>query len=109
LGHIDRSSGQLLFNCSWSVSPSAIVSGYNSRVETFRLVGEIEVSTTIAEGSSVRDSARLNKTYGLGQWRKRKGYGLVELRNGAIRRVELHWYDAHGIGRRDLKIKRYVD
>lgn len=79
-----------------------------SGVETFRLVGEIEDPETIAEGSSIRELARLVKTYGRGQWRKRKGHGIVELRTGSIRRVELHWYEAHGIGRRELKIKRYL-
>jgi hypothetical protein len=78
-------------------------------VETFRLVGEIAESETIAEGNSIRDLARLTKTYGRGQWRKRKGKGTVELRNGIIRYVELHWYEAHGIGRRELKIKRYLE
>lgn len=78
-------------------------------VETFRLVSEVESAETIAEGNSIRELERLVKTYGSGQWRKRKGRGLVELRNGAFRRVELHWYEAHGIGRRELKIKRYLD
>lgn len=78
-------------------------------METFRLVGEIEASETIAEGSSIRDLARLIKTYGRGQWRKRKGRGTVELRNGTVHYAELHWYEAHGIGRRELKIKRYLE
>lgn len=78
-------------------------------METFRLVGEIVETETIAEDGSIRDLARLIKTYGRGQWRKRKGSGVVELRNGALRRVELHWYEAHGIGRRELKIKRYLE
>jgi len=78
-------------------------------VETFRLIGEIADTETMAEGSSIHDLARLTKTYGRGQWRKRKGNGIVELRNGTIRHVELHWYEAHGIGRRELKIKRYLE
>lgn len=83
--------------------------GTMGKVETFRLVAEIENAETIAEGNSIRDLARLVKTYGRGQWRKRKGHGIIELRNGAVRRVELHWYEAHGIGRRELKIKRYLE
>ena len=51
----------------------------------------------------------LRKHYGAGRWQKLKGAAIVRLPNGAVRRVELHWYEAHGIGRRDLKIKRYVD
>jgi hypothetical protein len=78
-------------------------------VATFRLIGEIAETETIAEDSSIRDLARLTKTYGRGQWRKRKGNGIVELPNGTLRRVELHWYEAHGIGRRELKIKRYLE
>ena len=78
-------------------------------METFRLIGEIDNAETIADGSSIRDLTRLVRTYGRGQWRKRKGQGLVELRNGARRRVELHWYEAHGIGRREIKIKRYLE
>ncbi|HVR99354.1 MAG TPA: hypothetical protein VMW27_22220 [Thermoanaerobaculia bacterium] len=76
---------------------------------TFRLIGEISDAVTIAEDSAIRDLARLTKTHGRGQWRKRKGNGLVELPNGNLRRVELHWYEAHGIGRRELKIKRYLE
>lgn len=76
---------------------------------TFRLIGEIDDAETIAEGSSIRDLARLTRTYGRGQWRKRKGNGIVELRNGTLRHVELHWYEAHGIGRQELKIKRYLE
>ncbi|HEX5759248.1 MAG TPA: hypothetical protein VF121_08640 [Thermoanaerobaculia bacterium] len=75
----------------------------------FRLVSDIEAVETIAEGHSIRDLPRLNRTYGPAQWRKRKGIGTIELENGAIRRAELHWYEAHGIGRRELKFKRYLE
>ena len=51
----------------------------------------------------------LRKTYGRGSWRKLKGVATVRLPNGSLRRVELHWYEAHGIGKRDLKIKGYLD
>jgi hypothetical protein len=43
-----------------------------------------------------------------GRWRKLKGVATVRLPGGALRRVELHWYEAHGIGKRDFKIKRYL-
>jgi hypothetical protein len=76
---------------------------------TFEVIGEIEAIETIAAGASVMMRPLLRKMYGRGRWRKRKGIGTVRLPNGNIRRVELHWYEAHGIGRRDLKIKNYLD
>ena len=75
----------------------------------FEVVGEIEQVETIAAGPRVKIRAFLRKTFGRGRWRKRKGIGTVQLPNGALRRVELHWYEAHGIGRRDMKIKMYLD
>ena len=75
----------------------------------FELVGEIEDVERIAAGPNVKVRALLRKAYGLGRWRKMKGLAMVRLGNGQVRRVELHWYEAHGIGRRDFKIKRYVD
>jgi len=76
---------------------------------TFEVIGEIEAVETVATGASVKVRSVLRKVYGQGRWRKRKGIGTVRLSNGNIRRVELHWYEAHGIGRRDLKIKNYLD
>lgn len=73
------------------------------------IVGPVEQIETIAAGPSVKVRAFLRKTYGRGHWRKLKGVALVRLQNGRLRRVELHWYEAHGIGRRDLKIKAYLD
>ena len=73
------------------------------------IVGEIEQVETIASGRGVRIRAVLNQVYGRGRWRKRKGVATVRLPNGVLRRVELHWYEAHGIGRRDMKIKTYLD
>lgn len=75
----------------------------------FEIVGEIEHIETIAAGAGVRVRPLLNKVYGRGRWRKRKGLATVRLANGTTRRVELHWYEAHGIGRRDFKIKAYAD
>lgn len=75
----------------------------------FEIVGEIEQIETIATGRGVKVRALLNKTHGRGRWRKRKGIARVRLASGSIRRVELHWYEAHGIGRRDFKIKAYAD
>jgi hypothetical protein len=73
------------------------------------LVGTIDEIETIATGPSLKLRSFLRKTYGRGRWRKLKGIATVRLRNGKLRRVELHWYEAHGIGKRDMKIKSYVD
>lgn len=75
----------------------------------FEIVGEIRDIARIAAGPSVRVRALLRKVYGQGRWRKMKGVATIRLPNGQVRRVELHWYEAHGVGRRDFKIKRYVD
>nr|WP_242467734.1 hypothetical protein [Thiocapsa imhoffii] len=63
----------------------------------------------IARSTGIRDLSRLNRQYGKGKWRKLKGYALIRLINGRERRAELHWYEAHGIGRREIKRKRYLD
>jgi hypothetical protein len=75
----------------------------------FEIVGEITQVETIAAGYSIREISRLRKLYGRGRWRKRKGIANVRLEDGAVLLAEVHWYEAHGIGRRDLKIKRYID
>ena len=81
----------------------------DNRDVTFEVVGQIADEETIASGQGVKIRAFLRKVYGPGRWRKRKGVATVRLANGKLRRVELHWYEAHGIGRRDLKIKAYLD
>jgi hypothetical protein len=75
----------------------------------FEIVGEITQIETIAVGSRIRDLPRLRRLYGRGRWRKLKGVAVVRLRTGRIRKAELHWYEAHGIGRKEIKRKRYVD
>jgi hypothetical protein len=75
----------------------------------FELVSEITDVVTIASGRGVRDRARLRRRHGPGRWRKRKGVAAVRLSSGRLRRVELHWYEAHGIGRVKMKIKRFLD
>jgi len=74
----------------------------------FEIISEITEIETIAIGSRIRDIARLRKQFGKGRWRKLKGLATVRLKSGRIRKVELHWYEAHGIGKRKLKIKRYL-
>lgn len=73
------------------------------------IVGEMTALETIALGRAIRDLSRLEKLYGKGRWRKMKGKALMRLPSGRVRFVELHWYEAHGIGRRELKRKRYLD
>jgi hypothetical protein len=75
----------------------------------FEIISEITEIEPIAIGRSIRDLTRLRKQYGSGRWRKLKGMALVRLANGRIRRAELHWYEAHGIGKKEMKRKRYVD
>ena len=75
----------------------------------FKILGRISDVETIAVGNAIREIRRLRRTYGLGRWRKRKGVATVELRNGSIRVAELHWYEAHGIGPREYKIKEYLE
>ncbi len=76
---------------------------------TFDIIDKIENTETIAVGNKIREIARLRKQFGKGRWRKLKGETRVRLLNGKIRRVEIHWYEAHGIGKRKMKIKRYLD
>jgi hypothetical protein len=72
------------------------------------LVSEIVDIETIATGRGIRQHARLRKSYGFGAWRKRKGFARVRLPDGSVMRAEVHWYEAHGIGRKVLKIKRLI-
>jgi hypothetical protein len=75
----------------------------------FEFAGEISDIEVIAKGVSVRERARLRKEFGRGRWRKLKGVALVRLSDGSVQPAEVHWYEAHGIGRRKLKIKRFLD
>ena len=75
----------------------------------FEILSEITDVEIIAVGSSIHDLARLRRKYGRGRWRKLKGIATVRLQSGRIRIAELHWYEAHGIGRKEIKRKRYRD
>ena len=78
-------------------------------MDEFTVIGEITDIEPIAKGMGVRDRARLNRLYGRTRWRKLKGCATIRLRTGRVRRAELHWYEGHGIGRREMKRKRYLD
>ena len=74
-------------------------------VEIIDDIFEIE---TIAIGNSILEIARLRRSYGSGRWRKMKGKATIRLPDGIICKAELHWYEAHGIGRKDIKIKKVL-
>jgi hypothetical protein len=74
----------------------------------FEIIGPLVNVETIAAGREIRELPRLRKTYGKGRWRKRKGVGRVRLQDGSIHTAEVHWYEAHGIGRKEHKIKKFL-
>jgi hypothetical protein len=74
----------------------------------FEILGPISDVETFAVGSGIREIERLRKLYGRARWRKRKGLARVRLNDGSIRVAELHWYEAAGIGRKELKIKHLL-
>jgi hypothetical protein len=74
----------------------------------FEILGSIVAVETIAAGRGIREIRRLRKVYGPGKWRKRKGVALVRLPDGAVMTAELHWYEAAGIGRKEIKIKKFL-
>lgn len=75
----------------------------------FEIIGDITGIETIAVGSRIHDIERLRKTYGSGRWRKLKGMALVRLEDGSEAAAELHWYEAHSIGKREMKIKELLE
>ncbi len=75
----------------------------------FEIISEITEIETIAIEKKIRDIERLREMYGRGRWRKLKGVAQIRLANGRIRLAEVHWYEAHGIGRREMKRKVYLD
>ena len=77
--------------------------------DDFEIIGPIEAIEVIASGAGIRDLHKLIRAYGQGRWRKLKGVTRVRRRSGRIRLVEVHWYEAHGIGKREMKISRYFD
>jgi len=75
----------------------------------FKIIGKIADIETIAVGSDIRELSSLQKRFGRGRWRKLKGIATVRLFDGTTRLAEVHWYEAHGIGRKRMKIKHYLD
>jgi hypothetical protein len=75
----------------------------------FEVIRNIENVETMAVGSEIRDIKRLRRMYGRGRWRKRKGFARVRLEDGSEYEAELHWYEAHGIGKKEMKVKELFD
>jgi hypothetical protein len=76
---------------------------------SLKIIGPVRNIEPIAGRSGIRELATLRKLFGRGRWRKLKGIAFVELPSGNVRLCELHWYEAHGIGKRKMKIKRFID
>ena len=72
------------------------------------IAGPVTAVEVIVTGRSLRDRKRLVKFYGRGRWRKLKGFADIRLPDGRIGKAEIHWYEAHGIGRKEIKIKRLI-
>ena len=77
--------------------------------QSFEVIGELRAIQIIAVASGIRDLHHLERRFGRGNWRKLKGFATVRLEDGTIAEAEVHWYEAHGIGKRWMKIKRYLD
>ena len=76
---------------------------------SFEVIGKIVAAETIAEGNGIRERPRLVKQYGKGNWKKKKGLAIIKAENGIRAKVELHWYEAHGTGKRELKVKHVIE
>jgi hypothetical protein len=75
----------------------------------FDIIGDISDVEVIAKGQGIRDLARIRKKYGPGNWRKLKGRAAVRMEDGSIHQAEIHWYEAHGVGRKRFKIKQILE
>ncbi len=75
----------------------------------FEILGEIQRTETIASGRSIRELRRLNRIHGKTTWRKRKGIAKIKLEDGTVKLAELHWYEGHGKGKKETKIKKYLE
>ncbi len=75
----------------------------------FEVIGEVSEVETMAVGSRIHVLSLLRKQYGKGRWRKLKGVATVRLSDGTIRLAELHWFEAHGVGKKKIRIKQFLD
>lgn len=92
----------------WGVGENAGTATWQTEAMYFKISGEISGVKTIAQGSSIRCLGRLQKAYGIGNWKKKKGLATVVFEDGTSARVEVHWYEAHGIGKMEMKIKEFI-
>jgi hypothetical protein len=83
-------------------------------MDAWVLVSELTGQETFAEGSGIRELARLNRNYGGKHWRKRTGFARIRMTTtgetcmAELRMAELHWYEAHGVGKVEMKIKELL-
>jgi hypothetical protein len=75
----------------------------------FKVIGQVTQIVTIASDRGIRELRRLNRIYGKANWRKRKGIATIKLSDGEVILAEIHWYEGHGKGRKELKIKKYLE
>lgn len=70
-------------------------------------ITEIE---TVTEGKRIRILKYLKKRYGGQHWKKKKRVALVkDPYSGLPRRAEVHWFEAHGVGKVEIKRKRWLE
>ncbi len=73
-----------------------------------KIIGAITDIVAIAEGHGIRELTNLRQRHGEGNWKKKKGIAMVQLDNGTMGRAEIHWYEAHGIGKVKMKVKQWL-
>jgi len=75
-------------------------------MEQFEVVSKLTEVETIAWGHGITILPLLLRKYGgkPSSWRKKKGNALIK-QFGVLFEAELHWYEAHGCGKVDMKIK----
>lgn len=93
--------------------PPCVARTFARSVVAFRgyvlnIVGKIEAIETIAEGSGIRELGKLREQFGPGNWKKKKGIATLRVESGATAKAEIHWYEAHGIGKVKMKVKRWI-
>lgn len=84
------------------------IPGVQSDLVFFKIIGRVSNIETIASGTGIRERRRLSKLYGGRRWKKLKGTATVQLADGRMFHAEVHWYEAHGIGAKEHKIKRIL-
>lgn len=70
----------------------------------FSIISDLKHIEIIARGTGVDVRRHLNQMYGRGRWRKLKGRAWVQYENGRTVYAEIHWFEAHGIGKVGMKI-----